>query len=76
MAVIYLTHPKHGAKVATSDMEADNDIANGWTEFDPNEIIPLAEVAPEPVVIPSQPEAEKPILNVLSVRRGRPPRKQ
>ena len=37
MAVIYLRHPKHGAKVAISEMEAENDIQNGWEEFDPTE---------------------------------------
>lgn len=67
MAVIYLTHPLHGAKVATSDMEVDGDLANGWSIFDPSEVVPLAEVAPAP----SQPEAEKPILNALPVRRAR-----
>lgn len=35
MAVIYLQHPKHGAKVAISEMEAEYDIQNGWEEFDP-----------------------------------------
>jgi hypothetical protein len=68
MSVIYLTHPIHGAKVATSNMEVDGDLANGWAIFDPSEVVPLAEVAPAP----SQPEAEKPILNALPVRRGRP----
>lgn len=38
MAVIYLRHPKHGAKVAISDMEAENDLQNGWKEFDPAEL--------------------------------------
>lgn len=35
MAVIYLRHPKHGAKVAISEAEARVDIDNGWEEFDP-----------------------------------------
>lgn len=30
MAVIYLTHPVFGNKVATSDFEADYDEQNGW----------------------------------------------
>lgn len=33
MAVIYLTHPVHGAKVATMDLEAESDIQNGWTRY-------------------------------------------
>lgn len=35
MAVIYLRHPVHGAKVAISDHEADADEENGWERFDP-----------------------------------------
>ena len=31
MAVIYMTHPVFGQKVATSDMEADYDARNGWS---------------------------------------------
>ena len=39
MAVIYLVHPDHGAKVACSDMEADFDEQFGWTRYNPNEEI-------------------------------------
>ena len=47
MPVIYLTHPVHGAKVATMDLEADLDIKNGWSRYNPE---PAAEeVSPEPV---------------------------
>lgn len=35
MAVIYLKHPVHGAKVASTDMEANEDRKNGWEDFDP-----------------------------------------
>ena len=31
MAVIYMTHPVFGQKVATSDMEAEYDARNGWS---------------------------------------------
>ena len=31
MAVIYLTHPIHGAKVAISEEEATADSMNGWS---------------------------------------------
>lgn len=34
--VIYLKHPKHGTKVAISDMEAQSDIQNGWEEYNPD----------------------------------------
>lgn len=37
MAVIYLRHPIHGAKVACLDIEADFDEQNGWERFDPTE---------------------------------------
>lgn len=62
MPNIYLQHPQHGGKIATSEDEAANDIANGWTVFTPGEVAQSA----------SQPEAETPILNALPVRRGRP----
>lgn len=46
MAVIYLTHPVHGAKVACSDIEADFDQQHGWERYNPD-----AEEAPvDPVV--------------------------
>jgi hypothetical protein len=38
MAVIYLRHPTHGAKVATSDMEVDHDRENGWEVYDPTNL--------------------------------------
>ena len=31
--VIYLKHPKHGAKVATMELEAAYDETNGWTRY-------------------------------------------
>jgi len=47
MAVIYLTHPVHGAKVACSDMEADFDEQQGWERYNPEqEIEPDADTAP------------------------------
>ena len=47
MAAIYLMHPIHGAKVATMDLEADSDVQNGWSRYNPE---PAAEeVSPEPV---------------------------
>lgn len=75
MAVIYLRHPDHGAKVAISDMEAENDMANGWEEFDPTK--PEIDFAPEADVIvediaPVEPE---PVNELQSRRRARRPRK-
>ena len=34
--VIYLTHPLHGAKVATMHLEAEMDEKNGWTRYNPD----------------------------------------
>jgi hypothetical protein len=36
MAVIYLTHPDHGAKVATLELEAVADEKNGWSRYNPD----------------------------------------
>jgi hypothetical protein len=35
MAVIYLVHPTHGAKVAISEDEANLDAMSGWQRYDP-----------------------------------------
>ena len=35
--IIYLRHPKHGSKVAISNVEAREDMENGWEEFDPSD---------------------------------------
>ena len=36
MAVIYMTHPHHGAKVATLEAEAEMDEKNGWLRYNPD----------------------------------------
>jgi hypothetical protein len=36
MAVIYLTHILHGAKVATMELEAEADEQNGWVRYNPD----------------------------------------
>jgi len=53
--VIYLTHPIHGAKVATMDLEAEMDEKNGWVRYNPD--------------TPSESEAAP--VNVLEVKRRR-----
>jgi hypothetical protein len=55
MAAIYLSHPVHGAKVATMDLEAEMDEKNGWTRYNPD--------------TSSEPEAAP--VNVLEVKRRR-----
>jgi len=39
MAEIYLKHPVHGTKVATVDAEAAYDEKNGWTRYDPANVV-------------------------------------
>lgn len=48
MAAIYLTHPIHGAKVATLDIEAEMDVQNGWSRYNFETVEET--VNPEPVV--------------------------
>ena len=51
MPVVYLKHPKHGEKVAFSEVEATLDRENGWVEFDPTvKEAPAAAPPTEPVV--------------------------
>ncbi len=60
MSVIYLSHPVHGTKVATMDLEARQDESRGWTRVPPPSATPPDD--PPPAV-----ETE----NALR-RRGRP----
>ena len=53
--IIYLTHPEHGAKVATMDLEAEMDERNGWTRYN-QDTLSESEAAP---------------VNVLEVKRRR-----
>ena len=63
MPNIYLTHPKHGAKVATSADEARSDMAQGWKMFTPG--------AAAPAAVQATVEPEAPVVNALPTRRGR-----
>jgi hypothetical protein len=60
MYAIYLKHPRHGTKVAISDMEACQDEENGWVRYNPDTHTHAAPVVNE--------------LEVR--RRGRPPKQQ
>jgi hypothetical protein len=53
--VIYLTHPIHGAKVATMHLEAEMDEKNGWIRYNPD----------------TTSESEAAPVNVLEVKRRR-----
>lgn len=73
MAVIYLVHPDHGAKVACSDIEAQMDFANGWEEFDP--AVPAVPAPAAPLApVPAVAVAEEPVNSLATEprRRGRP----
>jgi hypothetical protein len=78
MAVIYLKHPKHGTKVAISDLEADNDAQNGWEEYDPNATVDLDDDMPDEPAAPAaaepEPEPVEPVNELQPRRRGRRPR--
>ena len=52
---IYLSHPVHGRKVATMELEAKADEKNGWTRYTPDTPA-TAEAAP---------------VNALEVKRRR-----
>jgi hypothetical protein len=67
MAVIYLRHPKHGAKVAISEAEARNDIENGWEEFDPTVVASVQNSDDDD-------ELPQPMNQLQPRRRGRPAR--
>jgi hypothetical protein len=53
---ITLTHPIHGAKIATMELEVEMDERNGWTRYNPD--------------TPSETEEAAPV-NVLEVKRRR-----
>ena len=60
MPIIYMTHPVHGAKVATMEEEAAYDEQHGWSRYNPDTpSIDVEDAAP---------------VNALEVRRrGRRP---
>lgn len=61
MAVIYLVHEKHGAKVAISEEEAFLDEMSGWERYNPDTPDEEVDVDEEPVNEMAAPK-----------RRGRP----
>jgi hypothetical protein len=62
MALIYLSHPNHGFKIANLEAEACFDEEHGWVRYNPEEPEEPAEESPESV-------------NYLQTkRRGRPPK--
>ena len=66
MAVIYMVHPTHGAKVAISNEEANLDAMDGWERYD----VVTSSVMTD--------DDEDELVNVMAApkRRGRPRAKQ
>ena len=59
---IYLKHAEHGTKVATMEMEAENDEKNGWVRYTHDTPSVVEE---EPATEPAAP------VNTLEVKRRR-----
>ena len=70
MTAIYLTHPKHGVKIATMEMEAQHDEMLGWVRFDPDDLV--EDVTEAPVSDLPEPSAEANVMAEAPRRRGRP----
>lgn len=70
MAVIYLTHPTHGAKVAISEEEAILDEMNGWERYTLD--------TPAPAAVEYEDDEDVDPVNEMAApkRRGRPRSKQ
>jgi hypothetical protein len=49
MPIIYMSHPVHGAKIASMELEAENDERNGWTRYTLDTPDAVAEAAPQEV---------------------------
>ena len=49
MPIIYMSHPVHGAKIASMELEAENDERNGWTRYTLDTPIDVEEATPQEV---------------------------
>lgn len=70
MAVIYLVHPRHGAKVAISEDEAIFDESYGWERYTFD--------TPAPAAADDEDDDDVDLVNEMAApkRRGRPRTKQ
>jgi len=67
---IYLKHPVHGTKIATMDLEAENDEQNGWERYNvdtPALSAEVVEIAEEPAI--EMVAEEAPVVNTLKKTR-------
>jgi hypothetical protein len=67
MPNIFLRHPRHGEKVAISQLEAREDMEHGWVEFDPSGSDDSE--SPASAEMPASVDSDAP--NALRVRRRR-----
>jgi hypothetical protein len=65
---IYLKHPIHGTKVASMDLEAENDEQNGWTRYTVDTPTEEVEVVEEQV---EEPVAVEEVVNTLKPKSRR-----
>jgi len=65
MSLIYLRHPQHGEKIASMELEAENDEQNGWTRYTIDTPTPVVEVVEE------QPESVVEVVNTLKPKTRR-----
>jgi hypothetical protein len=49
MPIIYMSHPVHGAKIASMELEAVADEQNGWTRYTLDTPVVVEEAAPQEV---------------------------
>jgi hypothetical protein len=68
MPNIYLSHPVHGQKVATCDMEAEFDEQNGWERYNEDTPTPVVEVVEAAV---EEPVAVELVANALKSKTRR-----
>lgn len=64
MSLIYLQHPRHGIKIATMDLEAQQDEENGWTR--------MASPDAAPVNMLARAAGDDTMTSEAPRRRGRP----
>lgn len=72
MAVIYLSHPRHGVKVATMELEAQADEASGWVRIDDPPSQEPSDEAPAPVNMMAPAADHGSMSDEAPRRRGRP----
>ena len=65
---IYLKHLIHGTKVASMDLEAENDEQNGWTRYTIDTPTEEVEVVEEQV---NEPVAVEEVVNTLKPKTRR-----